>query len=54
MYEVHVACEFDCEAWEEPRVMSETDDADEAIRRSSNHRDQTHTSWVEKKESTNV
>lgn len=48
MYKVIVECESHCEGWELPRVMLETEDADEAIRFSSNSRDQMHSSWVEK------
>jgi len=47
-FQVVVACSDHCEGWELPRTMFTTDDPIAAIDRSEMHRDQLHTSWVEK------
>jgi hypothetical protein len=48
MYKVILACKEHCPDWEEERETLRTGDADEAIRKSEMHRDQMHSSWVER------
>lgn len=47
MYKVMLACEDHCEGWDALRETLRTDDVNEAIRKSEQHRDRLHKSWVE-------